>query len=144
VDNVTVVKCAQKILSHTLYKKNNFYFQIVVVEFPIFSFFALNLIPNPNPLILQLKLTHSLSPTLSHSPASPLSKNTRKNCAVCRRIIDCANYFCVKCGACVCFYCGAEMLKESKYLALSALDVVQTWRRRVQKRVDILDFIFPL
>jgi DNA-directed RNA polymerase subunit RPC12/RpoP len=37
-----------------------------------------------------------------------------KNCVICRRTIDGANYFCVKCGACVCFYCGAEMLKEAK------------------------------
>lgn len=33
-------------------------------------------------------------------------------CPICKKIIQSANYYCPKCKACVCFYCGAELLKE--------------------------------
>ena len=35
-----------------------------------------------------------------------------KPCIVCGKTIHGGNYYCQKCGACVCFYCGAEALKE--------------------------------
>ncbi|MFX1538165.1 MAG: hypothetical protein ACFFDI_28550 [Promethearchaeota archaeon] len=35
-----------------------------------------------------------------------------KPCVVCKKTIHGANYYCQKCKACVCFYCGADMLKE--------------------------------
>jgi hypothetical protein len=35
-----------------------------------------------------------------------------KPCIVCGKIIHGANYYCQKCKACVCFYCGADVLKQ--------------------------------
>ena len=36
-----------------------------------------------------------------------------KPCVVCRKTIQSANYYCPRCKACICFYCGAEMLREA-------------------------------
>lgn len=35
-----------------------------------------------------------------------------KPCTVCSKTIQSANYYCPRCKACICFYCGAEILKE--------------------------------
>ena len=35
-----------------------------------------------------------------------------KPCIVCQKIIHGANYYCQKCKACICFYCGADVLRE--------------------------------
>ena len=40
------------------------------------------------------------------------AKCAGKLCNVCGKTIESANYSCSKCGVCICFYCGAEMLKE--------------------------------
>ncbi len=35
-----------------------------------------------------------------------------KPCIICRRIIQSGNYHCPRCNACICLYCGAEILKD--------------------------------
>jgi DNA-directed RNA polymerase subunit RPC12/RpoP len=35
-----------------------------------------------------------------------------KLCIVCGKTIQGANYHCTKCKACICFYCGADVLKQ--------------------------------
>ena len=36
-----------------------------------------------------------------------------KPCTVCNKTIQSANYYCSRCKACICFYCGAEILREA-------------------------------
>ena len=54
-----------------------------------------------------------------------------KPCIVCSKTIQNANYYCPRCKACICFYCGADLLKEveAEYLKCPNCGTKLKWSR---------------
>ncbi len=51
-------------------------------------------------------------------------------CMVCNKIIQRGNYYCPRCKACICLYCGADILKEVKvaYLRCPRCGTKLNWK----------------